>query len=251
MAIEYFCCYHSYLDAMEQLNDAEKGRLFTACLLYSKTGESQQLGGNERFVFPFFKSQIDRDKAAYDERCERNVKNGKLGGRPKKPNGFLENPENPPVFLETQKTQGKGEGEGEGKGKGKGKEEGNNSTTPCGSGRAHAKDKPQKSKYGEYGWVRLTQEEYDRLLCDLGETELSRCIRYVDESAQSTGNKNKWSDWNLVLRKCSRDRWGISAYQRPEQGKKAVGHEDAPTNFERDAIRRMMGKTFDDDVPDF
>ena len=118
MAIEYFCCYHSYLDAMEQLNDAEKGRLFTACLLYSKTGEAQQLGGNERFVFPFFKSQIDRDKAAYDERCERNVKNGKLGGRPKKPNGFLENPENPPVFLETQKTQGKGEGKGKGKGNG-------------------------------------------------------------------------------------------------------------------------------------
>ena len=59
MAIEYFCCYHSYLEAMEQLNDAERGRLFTACLTYSKTGEAPELRGNERFVFPAFRSQID------------------------------------------------------------------------------------------------------------------------------------------------------------------------------------------------
>ena len=69
MAKEYFCCYHSYLEAMEQLNDAERGRLFTACLIYSKTGEAQKLGGNERFVFPAFRSQIDRDNANYEERC--------------------------------------------------------------------------------------------------------------------------------------------------------------------------------------
>ena len=25
------------------------------------------------------------------------------------------------------------------------------------------------------------------------------------------GNKNKWRDWNLVIRKCSRERWGIRA----------------------------------------
>lgn len=62
MAIEYFCCYHSYLEVMEQLNDTERGRLFTACLLYSKSGEVPELRGNERFVFPAFRSQIDRDK---------------------------------------------------------------------------------------------------------------------------------------------------------------------------------------------
>ena len=39
--------------------------------------------------------------------------------------------------------------------------------------------------------------------------ELLRCIEYIDESAQLTGNKNKWKDWNLVIRKCSRDKWGI------------------------------------------
>ncbi|MCM1439189.1 MAG: hypothetical protein NC131_08305 [Roseburia sp.] len=65
-----------------------------------------------------------------------------------------------------------------------------------------------RHKYGEYGWVRLTDDEYDRLAADLGQDELERCIAYIDESAQSNGNKNKWKDWNLVIRKCSRDGWG-------------------------------------------
>lgn len=74
MAREYFCCYHSYLEVMEQLNDAERGRLFTACLEYSKTGEAPELRGNERFVFPAFRSQIDRDSANYEETCRKRSK---------------------------------------------------------------------------------------------------------------------------------------------------------------------------------
>lgn len=62
--------------------------------------------------------------------------------------------------------------------------------------------------HGEYGWIKLTEEQYSKLLKDLGEAELRRCIKYIDESAQQTGNKNRWRDWNLVIRKCSREGWG-------------------------------------------
>ncbi len=72
--------------------------------------------------------------------------------------------------------------------------------------------KVERHKYGEYGWVRLSDEEYSRLLADFGEQELRRCITYIDESAQSTGNKNRWKDWNLVVRKCATQGWG-----RPRQ----------------------------------
>lgn len=72
MAREFFNAYHSYLEAIEPLNDAERGRLFTACLSYSMTGEVPELRGNERFVFAGMKSQIDRDKQSYAEKCERN-----------------------------------------------------------------------------------------------------------------------------------------------------------------------------------
>ena len=81
-------------------------------------------------------------------------------------------------------------------------------------------DRPEtveRHKYGAYGWVKLSADEYDRLLNDLGPEELERCITYVDESAQSTHNKNKWRDWNLVVRKCHRDGWGLrpQAQARP------------------------------------
>lgn len=64
-------------------------------------------------------------------------------------------------------------------------------------------------KRGMYGWVRLTDGQYSKLVADFGEVEVRRAIAYVDESAQSNGNKNKWKDWNLVVRKCIRDGWGL------------------------------------------
>lgn len=63
-------------------------------------------------------------------------------------------------------------------------------------------------KHGEFGWVKLTDEQHKRLVEEYGEATITRAITYVDESAQSTGNKNRWKDWNLVLRKCIRNGWG-------------------------------------------
>ena len=61
MALESFNAYHSYLKAIEPLNDAERGRLFTACLEYSMTGVAPELKGNERFVWPAIKADIAPD----------------------------------------------------------------------------------------------------------------------------------------------------------------------------------------------
>ena len=68
---------------------------------------------------------------------------------------------------------------------------------------------PVRHKHGANGWVLLTEEQYNRLLKDFGPAELERCITYVDESAQITKNKNGWKDWNLVIRKCHREQWGV------------------------------------------
>lgn len=69
-------------------------------------------------------------------------------------------------------------------------------------------DKPPAHPHGAYGWVKLTDDQYSRLVHDLGEAEVMRCIKYIDESAQTTNNKNGWKDWNLVVRRCSREGWG-------------------------------------------
>ncbi len=71
--------------------------------------------------------------------------------------------------------------------------------------------KAARRGYGEFGWVKLTEGEYAKLCAELGEQEVSRCIRYIDESAQSSQNKNGWKDWNLMVRRCSREGWGKRA----------------------------------------
>lgn len=76
--------------------------------------------------------------------------------------------------------------------------------------------KPIYHKYGEYGWIKLTDIQYEKLLKDLGQVELDRCIAYIDELAQSTGNKNKWKDWNLVIRRCNREGWGKTSQKQKE-----------------------------------
>lgn len=98
MAKEYFKMWNSYLKSVEPLNDSERGRLFTALLKYSVTGIAPELRGNERFLFPMMKENLDREQESYSRIVERNMGNGKNGGRPK-------NPENPVGFCKTQKTQ--------------------------------------------------------------------------------------------------------------------------------------------------
>ena len=94
-------------------------------------------------------------------------------------------------------------------------------------------------KRGEYGWVKLTDKQYEKLLKDLGQEELDRCIRYVDESAQKTHNKNGWTDWNLVIRNCSRDRWGLDRReQKPKQYTTAAEYQ-APKKINADQLRRL------------
>ena len=40
-----FCAYYSYLDSMETLTDEERGRLFTACLIYGKNRTGARSSG--------------------------------------------------------------------------------------------------------------------------------------------------------------------------------------------------------------
>lgn len=84
MAREYFKVFHSYLKSIEPLNDAERGRLFTAMLEYSITGVEPDIRGNERYIFPTMKANLDREVESYSHTVEKNSVNGKKGGRPAK-----------------------------------------------------------------------------------------------------------------------------------------------------------------------
>lgn len=131
MARAYFQVYFSYEEPLKSLSYEQIGKIFMAMFQYEKTKEKPELDPVSDMAFYFIRSQMDRDRQMYEEKCERSRQNGMKGGRPRKSEksqGFLENQpvfpetqktqrflENQPVFLETQKSQGEGEGEGKGK----------------------------------------------------------------------------------------------------------------------------------------
>lgn len=105
--MKYLKVFTDFADAMEELGDAERGRLFTAMLKYAETDAAPDFRGNERFIWPVAKLQIDRMAAECEGRAKTSRENGSKGGRPKKTQG---NPKNPAGFSKTQKSQDKDKG---------------------------------------------------------------------------------------------------------------------------------------------
>jgi len=83
--------------------------------------------------------------------------------------------------------------------------------------------KPVKHARGEYGWVKLSDVELNRLIDDYGDAAVKRGIQIVDERAQQTGNKNKWKDWNLTVRRAIREGWGGPMSAEPPPRKQQYG----------------------------
>ena len=82
MALCYIKLFYDWLEVTAELTFEEKGRLIDALVAYAR-GEERRLTGNERFVFPMFRSQIDRDAAAYAEVSAKRRSAGSKGGKQK------------------------------------------------------------------------------------------------------------------------------------------------------------------------
>lgn len=62
-------------------------------------------------------------------------------------------------------------------------------------------------KYGEYGRVKLTKKQYEKLCEEFTKDFIDNQINKLDEYIESNNNKNKYSNFNLVLRKSIRENW--------------------------------------------
>ena len=67
--------------------------------------------------------------------------------------------------------------------------------------------KAVKHKHGEYGRVLLTDKEYEKLVADFGADKIEQQITLLDEYVESNNNKNKYTNFNLVLRKSINNGW--------------------------------------------
>lgn len=84
--------YTKYLRQIQKLDMAERGELFTAILCYASGEQIPDMDAATDMAFSFIQEQIDRDNAAYADKCQKRREAGKLGGRPKA-NGLEENQE--------------------------------------------------------------------------------------------------------------------------------------------------------------
>lgn len=82
---EYVKLWFSYDAYFESYTDEEVGRIVRAMIAYRKNGEQPDFdGGNERFIWPVIKRDIDESRLAQERAAEISRENGKKGGRPRK-----------------------------------------------------------------------------------------------------------------------------------------------------------------------
>jgi len=116
---EYVKLWVSYRAYFKEYTPGQIGNIVLAMLDYKENGHEPEFDGEERFVWPAIRRDIDAASDAQEKQAEANRENGKKGGR--KPKPFSESEEkrkNPFGFLESEKSQGKGKGQGKGHGQG-------------------------------------------------------------------------------------------------------------------------------------
>ena len=109
MKLTYIKLFLDYRYAVEPLSDAEKGRLFMALIDYAMLGEVPQLNGNERFLFPMMRAQIDRDIKEMEDLSDERSEAGKKGAEAKqaKASKAKQNKQMPDLLSKTSKDKDK------------------------------------------------------------------------------------------------------------------------------------------------
>ena len=194
-----------YLDNEKQVNmltDEQAGKLFKALFEFAKDGtETDFNDGMIAMAFSFMADSIKRDTEKYESICQKRAENIKKRWNKKQDEG---NTNDTNVyncnFCNTNHTHidkdiDKDKDIDIDKDIDKDKEIDINKRTVKPS---PAPPKSSKKKFGEYGNVSLTDEQYSQLVKDYGEPVMNEYIQRMDEYIQMKGKKYK--DFNLALR---------------------------------------------------
>ena len=216
----YFCAYHSYLENMELLNSEERGRLFTALLEYSKDGTLIPLTGNERFVFPGIRSQIDRDKAQWEQIDNVKTANGRKGGRPKKAetekaNSLGENLKNQQVISVSKKSLEKEKKKDKEKDKEKDKD---NIFSSTATAEADISACVQAYEQNIGPIARAAFDDISRQLADLPADLICEAI-----GEAALNNKRSWNYVKAILKRCREQNiLSVDAYRAEKENHAAA-----------------------------
>jgi len=232
VAVKYFPTWERYLQEFREmeLTKSQLGWLWFTMMEYQFENKAPETVPKAlRMVWTYLRKDLDDARRHY----ETSVKNGRKGGRPKK-----KEPEN--NLEETEENLKKGTSTTTSSSTTTTTSTSMSSSTDTGSAPAMSAGVcGEKNSFGEFGWVKLTAQQYDKLMDQWGYDELHRCITYVDEAAQSTGNRNRWKDWYLMVRRCHENRWYETKRinSKPEIPKGASGYLG---EAELEAIQRVL-----------
>lgn len=99
--MENFVFYKTWYEIIEDEPQEVQWEIIYAVMEYAFKDNLVELKPKSKMAFKFIKRDIDRAKESYSQFIDKQRENGKKGGRPPK---TQENPENPSLFLETQKS---------------------------------------------------------------------------------------------------------------------------------------------------
>lgn len=226
-----FTFYESFSKAISHIHDAvERAAAYDTICDYVFYGKEpgDDLSDTVMIVFELVRPTLDAS--------QRKAENGKAGGRPRK---NLEKPKKTYDAFCFSESESEKEEEKEKEVEIEIENKNDYSLSPPyppQEGETKKTQKQERKKYGHFGWVKLTDTEYARLTTRYGKERLEVAIAHVDEAAQSTGNKNRWKDWNLTIQRCIRDGWDA----RRLQGMQAPGPTPPVTTDDYDRFFREM-----------
>ena len=209
--VTYIKIFVDYLDAIEPLGDAERGRLFTSLLTYARTGEAPQLGGNERFLFPMMRAQLDRDIAAMAGVSEARSKAAKASKSSK---------------CEQMQQMQANAANADKSSKDKDKD----------------KDKDDDKKGNGAREARFTPPSIEEVAAYCQErgngVDAARFVDFYSSKGWMVG-KTKMKDWKAAVRNWERSS-DAKATPAKKPGYNVQHHGDELSNFQRAAIQRML-----------
>jgi hypothetical protein len=166
-----FIIYRSYFEAIENLNDADKGVLFSAICRYGLDGVEPEFDGYFKMFWVMLKPTLDKSMKRY----ETSVENGSKGGRPKKTK-TQQKPKN--NLNETQTKPNQNLNDNDNDNVNDNEKEKNISVSES----AHALIKFIKDKCPQVAKMKypLTLEESERLVNEYSKTDIAKLFNEMD-----------------------------------------------------------------------
>lgn len=213
------------LDALEQLDPADAGLLLLGAMRYGKD-ETPPTFQNPLLsvIWPLIKTAVDRDAEAYDSKILQKkyavyVREAKKAGHdPMDFDAWKASTDITSYHPISDDIHNQDHSQYQYHNHSQNQEQEHTQEDPAAAPPPLARD--------SRSIVFLDDGQYKALVADLGEQELGRCVSYLSEYCSTHGKS--YRDWPTMIRKASREGWGLSS---PSSGSK--GNTDFQPSLER------------------